>query len=154
MPSDVDQDGRDAGQCWLRCSVSSVDIDEYRLFATCRYREPSGRARFPANRKSAVRKRGPIKQFVENQWPGIGPCGLVRVPAGSCGKIRTPAGSRRNKEPNPRPQSEPDSNPLALRVWIRQFGQLPPQNPGYFRQIRWFSSPLSLYSPIAQSLNA
>src|SRR5574337_896067 len=31
---------------------------------------------------------------VENQWPGIRPCGLVRVPAGSCGKIRTPAGSR------------------------------------------------------------
>ena len=31
--------------------------------------------------KSAVRKRGPIKQFVENQWPGVAPCGLVRDPA-------------------------------------------------------------------------
>lgn len=28
------------------------------------------------------------------------------------------------------------------------------KNPGYFRQIRWFSSSLSLYSPIAQSLKA
>src|SRR5690606_14654679 len=27
VPGDVDQDGRDAGQCWLRCSVSSVNID-------------------------------------------------------------------------------------------------------------------------------
>ena len=53
----------------------------------------SGRARFPAHWKSAVRKRGSIERFVENQRPGIRPCGLVRVPAGSCGKIRTPAGS-------------------------------------------------------------
>jgi len=51
-------------------------------------------ARWPGNWKSAVRKRGPIKRFVENQLLGIEPCGLVRVPAGSCGKIRTPAGSR------------------------------------------------------------
>ena len=96
MPADINQPvGRDAGQCQLRCSDSSVDIDKYRRFAPCRYRGPSGRARFPANRKSAVRKRGPIERFVENQRPGIRPCGLVRVPAGSCGKIRTPAGSRR-----------------------------------------------------------
>jgi len=61
---------------------------------------------------------------------------------------------RRNTELNPRPQSEPDSNALALRAWIRQFGQVLPQNPGYFRQIRWFNSSFSLYSPIAQSLNA
>lgn len=27
VPGDVDQDGRDAGQCWLRCSVSSVNTD-------------------------------------------------------------------------------------------------------------------------------
>lgn len=30
----------------------------------------------------------------------------------------------------------------------------PSQNPGYFYQIRWFSSSFSLYSPICQSLNA
>lgn len=94
MPGDVDQDRDGPGQCQLRCSDSSVDIDKYRRFAPCRYRGPSRRARFPANRKSAVRKRGPIERFVENQRLGIGPCGLVRVPAGSCGKIRTPAGSR------------------------------------------------------------
>jgi hypothetical protein len=94
VPGDVDQDRDGPGQCQLRCSDSSVDIDKYRRFAPCRYRGPSGRARFPANRKSAVRKRGPIERFVENQRPGIEPCGLVRVPAGSCGKIRTPAGSR------------------------------------------------------------
>ena len=93
MPGDLDQDGRDAGQCWLRCTVSSVDIDKYRRFATCQNRQPFGRARFSADRKSAVRKRGPTDRFVENQWPGMRPCGLVRVPAGSCGKIRTPAGS-------------------------------------------------------------
>lgn len=28
----------------------------------------------------------------------------------------------RNTEPNPRPLSEPDSNTLALRAWIRRFG--------------------------------
>ena len=94
MPGDLDQDGRDAGQCWLRCTVSSVDIDKYRRFATCQNRQPFGRARFSADRKSAVRKRGPTDRFVENQWPGMRPCGLVRVPAGSCGKIRTPAGFR------------------------------------------------------------
>lgn len=42
--------------------------------------------------KSAVRKRGPIKRFVENQRLSIRPCGLVRVPAGSCGKDRTISG--------------------------------------------------------------
>jgi hypothetical protein len=68
-----DQDRDGLGQYRLRCSDSSVDIDKYRLFATCRYREPSGRARFPANRKSAVRKCGPIERFVKNQRPGIGP---------------------------------------------------------------------------------
>ena len=73
--------------------IRRVVIEKYRLFATCRYREPSGRARFPAHWKSAVRKRGSIERFVENQRPSIRPCGLVRVPAGSCGKIRTPAGS-------------------------------------------------------------
>ena len=65
-----------------------------KLFATCRYREPSGRARFPAHWKSAVRKRGSIERLVENQRPSIGPCGLVRVSGGSCVTIRTPAGSR------------------------------------------------------------
>lgn len=30
----------------------------------------------------------------------------------------------RNTEPNPRPQSDPDSNALALRAWIRRFGQM------------------------------
>ena len=29
----------------------------------------------------------------------------------------------RNTEPNPRPQSEPDSNALALRAWIQRFGR-------------------------------
>ena len=29
-----------------------------------------------------------------------------------------------NTEPNPRPQSEPDSNALALRAWIRRFGHV------------------------------
>ena len=72
--------------------IRRVVIEKYRLFATCRYREPSGRARFPAHWKSAVRKRGSIERFVENQRPSIRPCGLVRVSAGSCGKIRTPAG--------------------------------------------------------------
>ena len=38
--------------------IRRVVIEKYRLFATCRYREPSGRARFPAHWKSAVRKRG------------------------------------------------------------------------------------------------
>jgi hypothetical protein len=94
VPGDVNQDRDGPGQCRLRCSNSSADIDDYQRFATWRHRQPSGQARFPAERKSAVRKRGPITQFVENQWPGIGPCGLARVPAGSCGKIRTPAGSR------------------------------------------------------------
>ena len=51
-----------------------------------------------------------VKQFVENQRPGIGPCGLVRVPAGSCGKIRTPAGYGCNPESNPRPRSDVNSN--------------------------------------------
>lgn len=74
--------------------IRRVVIEKYRLFATCRYREPSGRARFPAHWKSAVRKRGSIERFVENQRPSIGPCGLVRVSGGSCVTIRTPAGSR------------------------------------------------------------
>ena len=29
----------------------------------------------------------------------------------------------RNTEPNPRPQSEPDGNALALRAWIQRFGR-------------------------------
>lgn len=74
--------------------IRRVVIEKYRLFAAGRYREPSGRARFPANRKSAVRKRGPIERFVENQRPSIGPCGLVRVSGGSYVTIRTPAGAR------------------------------------------------------------
>ena len=74
--------------------IRRVVIEKYRLFATCRYREPSGRARFPAHWKSAVRKRGSIERLVENQRPSIGPCGLVRVSGGSCVTIRTPAGSR------------------------------------------------------------
>lgn len=62
--------------------IRRVVIEKYRLFATCRYREPSGRARFPAHWKSAVRKRGSIERFVENQRPSIGPFGLVRVSGG------------------------------------------------------------------------
>lgn len=73
--------------------IRRVVIEKYRLFATCRYREPSGRARFPAHWKSAVRKRGSIERFVENQRPSIGPCGLVRVSGGGV-TIRTPAGAR------------------------------------------------------------
>ena len=34
----------------------------------------------------------------------------------------------RNTEPNPRPQSEPDGNALALRAWIRRFGRLRPDH--------------------------
>jgi len=44
--------------------------------------------------KSAALKRRPIKRFVENQCPDIGPCKLVRVPTDLCRKSRTPAGSR------------------------------------------------------------
>ncbi len=76
--------------------IRRVVIEKYRLFATCRYREPSGRARFPAHWKSAVRKRGSIERFVENQRPSIGPFGpfgLVRVSGGGV-TIRTPAGAR------------------------------------------------------------
>lgn len=62
--------------------IRRVVIEKYRLFATCRYREPSGRARFPAHWKSAVRKRGSIERFVENQRPSIGSFGLVRVSGG------------------------------------------------------------------------
>lgn len=62
--------------------IRRVVIEKYRLFATCRYREPSGRARFPAHWKSAVRKRGSIERFVENQRPSIGPFGLLRVSGG------------------------------------------------------------------------
>lgn len=73
--------------------IRRVVIEKYRLFATCRYREPSGRARFPAHWKSAVRKRGSIERFVENQRPSTGPFGLVRVSGGGV-TIRTPAGAR------------------------------------------------------------
>ena len=95
--------------------IRRVVIEKYRLFATCRYREPSGRARFPANRKSAVRKRGPIERFVENQRPSIGPCGLVRVSGGSYVTIRTPAGARSRGDLNPKTQM-PSSNQRFRRL--------------------------------------
>ncbi len=85
--------------------IRRVVIEKYRLFATCRYREPSGRARFPAHWKSAVRKRGSIERFVENQRPSIGPFGpfgLVRVSGGGV-TIRTPAGLGWGRNPAPNP---------------------------------------------------
>ncbi len=60
VPGDIDEDRHGAGQCRRKCSHLSVDFDKYRRFATWQHRRPSGRARFPANRKSAVRKRGPV----------------------------------------------------------------------------------------------
>jgi hypothetical protein len=36
-------------RCWLRCSISSVDIDKYRRFATWLHWRPSARARFSAH---------------------------------------------------------------------------------------------------------
>lgn len=46
-----------------RCSVSSANIYKYRRFATRRHSGWPGRCKFPAQRKSAVRKRGPIGRF-------------------------------------------------------------------------------------------
>ena len=65
LPGDIDEDRHGPGQCRLKCSDSSVDIDKYRRFATWRHRRPSGRARFqPIERPqsaSADRSSGLLK---------------------------------------------------------------------------------------------
>ena len=91
LPSCVSKQGQHQGE--LRCSDSSGSYREVPTVCNVSVPRAVWRARFPAHWKSAVRKRGSVERFVENQRPSIGPCGLVRVPAGSCGKIRTPAGS-------------------------------------------------------------
>ena len=91
LPSCVSKQGQHQGE--LRCSDSSGSYREVPTVCNVSVPRAVWRARFPAHWKSAVRKRGSIERFVENQRPSIRPCGLVRVPAGSCGKIRTPAGS-------------------------------------------------------------
>ena len=91
-------------------------------------REP--KLRLPAgqteNRDGSGRESGRFRAFrlmATRSTGGRNPawCGDFRQEKGP-GDYPGPCVWWWNTEPNPRPLSEPDSNTLALRAWIRRFG--------------------------------